>query len=479
MAPCTATNCKKREEELLANQMEQRRLLTSQVVTHAAKVATANTNLLKGILESFGGEGEALSEEVSLAVISTLKAEIDAKKRAIVQSNSNLQQRERMFSHPLNDNRSMMSVGELHEWRGVHRRLEVVEGRRVKELEKDIIRVALGRDMEVAGGGNSVEDQESSLGISEELLRRKPTIEEEEVLTDIEMESPDDEEISDQEASCDQMVDNPNTEVESEEETVNLNKEALNLQSESPLKDNMNSDKVAEGTVPIENMVEEVGAEVMGNAEDSGEVVGEIRTSSIPAQTPQLANTVESPSLQCKDCTKTFSTTDSLMAHTKIKHLVHGSRCQPCPLRGCSYVAMKGGLRKLMSHSKEKHTPLARNCNNNDLQRQDWPQVPSKSTENLCAGMQDADAETARGDIQRPRGRGRPRGGSATVSSVSSKVIMKKMGTRSCIAGKHVEVVMKRSKRALAVICKGDGDCAGVTTRSKEQMVLRSKSLRK
>ena len=183
MAPCTSTNCKKREEELLANQMEQRRLLTSQVVAHAAKVATANTNLLKGILESCGGEGEALSEEVSLAVISTLKAEIDAKKRAIVQSNSNLQQRERMFSHPLNDNRSMMSVGELHEWRGVHRRLEVVEGRRVKELEKEIIRVALGRDMEVAGGGNSVEDQESSLGIAEELLRRKPTIEEEEVLT--------------------------------------------------------------------------------------------------------------------------------------------------------------------------------------------------------------------------------------------------------------------------------------------------------
>ena len=53
------------------------------------------------------------------------------------------------------------------------------------------------------------------------------------------------------------------------------------------------------------------------------------------------------------------------------------------------------------------------------------------------------------------------------------------MGTRSSITGKQVEVVMKRSKRALKVICKGDGDRAGVTTRSKEQMVLRSKSLRK
>merc|ERR1719285_397999 len=116
---------------------------------------------------------------------------------------------------------------------------------------------------------------------------------------------------------------------------------------------------------------------------------------------------------------------------------------------------MKGGLRKLMSHTKGKHTPLARNYNNNDLQRQDWLQVPSNSTVNMLTGMQAADAQTARCDIQRPRGRGRPRGGSATVGSVSSKVIMKKMGTRSCVAGKQVEVVMRRSRRALAAICKG------------------------
>jgi len=490
MAPCTSTNCKKREEELLANQMEQRRLLTSQVVTHAAKVATANTNLLKGILESCGGEGEALSEEVSLAVISTLKAEIEAKKTAIVQSHSNLQQRERMFSHPLNDNRSMMSIGELNEWRDVHRRLEVVERRRVKELEKEIVRVALGREVEEAlgreleegGGGDSAEDQESFVGTAEELLGRKSVTEEEEVLTDIEMETPDDEKISDQEAGSDQMVDNPNIVVESEVEAVNVNKEAFNMQSKNPLEDNVNSDKEAESTERIENMeecVEEVDAELLGGGEVGGKVLGETGTIPVPALSPQLANTVESPSLLCKDCTKTFSTTDSLMAHAKTRHWVHGSRCQPCPVRGCNYVAMKGGLKKLMSHTKEKHAPAVRNCNNNNLQRQDWLQVPSNSTENQFAGMQADDAETARSDIQRPGGRGRPRGSSATFSSVSSKVIMKKTGTRSCIAGKQVEVVMKRSKRALTVICKGDGDCAGVTTRSKEQMVLRSKSLRK
>ena len=44
---------------------------------------------------------------------------------------------------------------------------------------------------------------------------------------------------------------------------------------------------------------------------------------------------------------------------------------------------------------------LMQMVNRHCLRRQDWPQVPSKSTENLCAGMQDADAETARGDIQR------------------------------------------------------------------------------
>merc|ERR1719233_825786 len=108
-----------------------------------------------------------------------------------------------------------------------------------------------------------------------------------------------------------------------------------------------------------------------------------------------------------------------------------------------------------MSHTKEKHAPAVRDCENNNLQRQDRLQVPSKSTENQCAGIQDetargdiqrqdllqvpsnstdnpltgmqaADAETARSDIQRPRGMGRPRGSSASVSSVSSKVIMKK-----------------------------------------------------
>ena len=103
MARCTSTNCKRREEEVLANQMEQRRLFANHVVTHAANVASANTNLLKGFLET-----GVVHEEIPTAVLSTLKAEVVAKKGAIAQSKSNLQQRERLFSHPLKDNRSMM-----------------------------------------------------------------------------------------------------------------------------------------------------------------------------------------------------------------------------------------------------------------------------------------------------------------------------------------------------------------------------------
>merc|ERR1719376_1793609 len=108
-----------------------------------------------------------------------------------------------------------------------------------------------------------------------------------------------------------------------------------------------------------------------------------------------------------------------------------------------------------MSHVKKKHAPIARSSGNYDYQ----------SSENQCAGIQAADNETARGDIQRPKGRGRPRGSSSTVSS---KVTKKKMGTRSCIVaskGEQDEMVMKRSNKALTVICKGDGDCAVMTTR--------------
>ena len=42
--------------------------------------------------------------EVSLAVMTTLRAEVDVKKNAIAQSLVNLPQRERLFTHPLNDN---------------------------------------------------------------------------------------------------------------------------------------------------------------------------------------------------------------------------------------------------------------------------------------------------------------------------------------------------------------------------------------
>ena len=77
---------------------------------------------------------------------------------------------------------------------------------------------------------------------------------------------------------------------------------------------------------------------------------------------------------------------------------------------------------------------------------------------------------------------------SATVSSVSSEVLMKqkrKISTRSCIAmskTNQVEEVMKRCNKAATNVWKGDSDCFGVTTRSaraKEWMTLRSKSLRK
>ena len=359
MAPCTSTNCKKREEELLVNQVEQRRLLVSHVVTHAAKVATANTNLLKGILESGGVEGMVVPEEIPMMVISTLRAEVDAKKRAIAQSKANLQQRERMFSHPLNDDRSMMSEEELQKWRGVHRRLAVVEGRRVKELEREIVRVALGRELEGAGGEPS-ENQEGSAATAEDLVSTSPNTEDEEVSTDVEMD------ISAEEEAIHNH--NSNKKVQSQKEAVNNN-----MQSKSHPVDNIISDKEVEETG--EEEVVEVGAEVLGGAEDElSAILAETETVPIPTQTLQKVNIVESPFLLCKDCPKTFSTAELLLAHVMTEHWVRGSRRQHCPVKGCNYVASKGGygIGKLSIHMKEKHAvaaPCARNCGTNILKR--------------------------------------------------------------------------------------------------------------
>ena len=147
MARCTSGKCKSQFKELIGQQEEQRRLVQSQLVNHAAKVAAANSNLLHGILKTLGVE-DNVPYEVPIAVMSTLRAEVDAKKKAIAQSRANLQQRERLFTHPLNDNQNMMTSIELKEWRNVHARLAAEEGRRVKTLEKEIIRLALGRDLE-------------------------------------------------------------------------------------------------------------------------------------------------------------------------------------------------------------------------------------------------------------------------------------------------------------------------------------------
>ena len=347
MALCNSAPYKKREEELLAKQAEQRRLLASQVVAHAAKVATANTNLLRGILETCA-EGLGVPEEIPLAIISTMKAEVNAKRKAIAQSKINLQQRERMFSHPLNDNCSLMSVGELQKWRGVHRRLAAVEGRRLKELEKEIVRVALGRELGEAGGEDLFEDQTRSAGTAEEMSRMAQNTEDEDVSTDIEMESTNNYE---EKAVDNQKMGKPGKEVQSL-------KGAVNMQGKSSPKDNMISDMEVEKTE--EEEVVEVGAEVLGGAEDSvkAQGLGVSETIPSPAQTLQLVNNVKSSALLCKDCSKTFSTAELLLAHAMTKHWVNGSCRQHCPSRGCNYIAMRGGygMGKLQNHMKEKHT---------------------------------------------------------------------------------------------------------------------------
>ena len=188
--------CKSQLEELISQQVEQRRLVQSQLVSHAAKVAAANSNLLHGIFKTLGVEDND-PYEVPFAVMSTLRAEVDAKIKAIAQSRANLQQRERLFTHPLNDDQTMMTSIEMKEWRNVHARLAAEEGRRVKTLEKEIIRLALGRDPEGHEDDDKQMQSSSVNDVSKTLLNA-----EEEVVTDTEMEDLDSES---QEAGLEQV----------------------------------------------------------------------------------------------------------------------------------------------------------------------------------------------------------------------------------------------------------------------------------
>ena len=209
--------CKSQLEELIGQQAEQRRLVQSQLVNHAAKVAAANSNLLHGIFKTLGVEDND-PYEVPFAVMSTLRAEVDAKKKAIAQSRANLQQRERLFTHPLNDDQNMMTSIELKEWRNVHARLAAEEGRRVKTLEKEIIRLALGRDPE----GHEDDDKEMQSSSVNDMSKTLSNAEEE-VVTDTEMEDLDSEL---QEAGLEQVEPvNPKFKEKSDEASTNPQEE--------------------------------------------------------------------------------------------------------------------------------------------------------------------------------------------------------------------------------------------------------------
>ena len=297
MARCTSAKCKSQLEEVIGQASEERRLVQSQVVNHAAKVAAMNSNLIHGIIKTLGEESD-VPYEVSLAVMSTLRAEIDVKKKLIAQSHVNLQQRERMFDHPLNDNRSMMTSAELHEWRSVHRRLAAEEGRRVKALEKEIIWLALGRDIEER-------DEEYKESSASDPSKTRSNAEEE-VTTDTEME------------------------VEVDHMDLNSESQEIGLEHLEPVNHK------------LREMLEEAYSK---SNHQEGEVVVELEVETMQ----------KSDELIFKDCRATFCSADQLMSHAKVKHIFARSTRLHCPSRGCNFVLMRGGVQKLESHVKSKH----------------------------------------------------------------------------------------------------------------------------
>ena len=203
-----------------------------------------------------------------------------------------------MFDQPLNNNQSVMTLAELQEWRSVHRRLAAEEGRRIEALEKEIIRLALGRDIEE----REEEDMESSVSDPSKTWSNA----EEEVTTD--------------------------TEMEVEDLQVNLNSELQEIELEH--------------LVPVNHKPREMLEEAYSKSNhQEGEVVVELEVETMQ----------KSDELICKDCRATFCSADQLMSHAKVKHIFARSTRLHCPSRGCNFVLMRGGVQKLESHVKSKH----------------------------------------------------------------------------------------------------------------------------
>ena len=73
--------------------------------------------------------------------------------------------------------------------------------------------------------------------------------------------------------------------------------------------------------------------------------------------------------LICKDCSATFCSADQLMSHARVKHIVARSTRLHCPLKGCYFVVMRGGVQRLESHVKLGHEQGTRNWDNTITER--------------------------------------------------------------------------------------------------------------
>ena len=116
-----------------------------------------------------------------------------------------------------------------------------------------------------------------------------------------------------------------------------------------------------EHLVPVDHQLREMPEEASSKSNPrEGEVVDELEVEIIQ----------KSDELICKDCCATFCSADQLMSHARVKHIVaRSTRHLHCPLRGCNFVLMRGGVQRLESHVKLRHEQGTRNWDNTITER--------------------------------------------------------------------------------------------------------------
>ena len=138
---CTSPECRQEKEELAARMERMRTMARSAMVRHASRTTNLHRHLVTSLL---GGAATDLPREQILAK----KAEVAALKHEIAKSQRYLAGRERLFTHPLNDEGAVMGREKMEELMEENRLFVEAREDEVRQAEREVVTMVLGQEVQ-------------------------------------------------------------------------------------------------------------------------------------------------------------------------------------------------------------------------------------------------------------------------------------------------------------------------------------------